>query len=295
MDMLNKRVVLFMRVAEAGSFSAAAQALYLSQPAVSKQMAILERESGIALFDRSGYRPVLTRKGEAFYQECRRLEEEGRRLMGRLQAQERRPLVIGFTGSFENRAILTLVNQFKEREQIPITFLKNTFEQCLYDLLEGRVDVSFGIESTYRFSKEVCCDRLHDYEMCVITSYTHPLAGREWVTVQDIRNEGMICLSPEFGRGFYQDFMASFAKDHITPRIVRETANLDELIFSVSVGEGVAIVSREVVRESEVKPLPLRGSHHQSCYVVAYKREQKNPDALKFISEVKHYFHNLKL
>lgn len=54
----------FLAVAEHGSFSKAASALYVSQPAVSKNISTLETELGVTLFDRQGKLVVLTRAGE---------------------------------------------------------------------------------------------------------------------------------------------------------------------------------------------------------------------------------------
>ena len=75
MNILDKRIHYFLTVVEKGSFTAAARELYLTQPALSKQIANLERESGIPLFDRSGYKPVLTAKGRIFHRECLRLQD----------------------------------------------------------------------------------------------------------------------------------------------------------------------------------------------------------------------------
>ena len=61
--MLDKKVRFFLKVADTGSFSAAARALYITQPALSKQMTRLEEEIGVRLFDRSGYRAELTEEG----------------------------------------------------------------------------------------------------------------------------------------------------------------------------------------------------------------------------------------
>lgn len=50
----------------------------------------------------------------------------------------------------------------------------------------------------------------------------------------------------------------------------------DELVFSVSIGEGVAIVARSVIREKEVKAIQIEGTHHSSNYVVAYLNKEKS-------------------
>lgn len=293
MDILDKRIRNFMVVVEMGSFSAAARELYLTQPALSKQITSLERESGTKLFDRSGYKPVLTAQGEAFYEGCRRLSQECQALLERLQEQDRPCLTIGFTGSFENREIIEFINRFVAEENISVDFRKNSFEECLQDLLSDRVDVSFGIESTYCYTNGIRYDRLHSYDMCVIVSHNHPLARRDAVDITEIKNEPVVCLSPAFGRGLYHDYMKAYAKDHLTPNIVREAASFDELLFCVSVGEGIGITSRNVVQDGSVKAVKLLNSHHASHYVVAYREGVRDQVALNFIGQIREYFNSI--
>ena len=65
----------FVTVAEQGSFSRAAEALHLTQPAISKRVAALESELDARLFDRIGRRVLLTDAGAKLYQYARRIEE----------------------------------------------------------------------------------------------------------------------------------------------------------------------------------------------------------------------------
>ncbi len=179
MELLDRKILYFLKVVEKGSFSGAARELYLTQPALSKQISKLEEELGFALLDRSGYRPLLTPKGERFYRECVKLERRCREILSQLRASDSPSINIGFTGAYENREILTFLKEYTKRQGVAVNFLRKDFEQCLDDLLQGRVDVSFGIESTYRYSSMVEYEILHSYEMCVITSFAHFLAKKE--------------------------------------------------------------------------------------------------------------------
>ena len=66
----------FISVSETGSFSRAADALYLTQPAVSKRIQALEQSLGVALFDRIGKSVRLTEAGHALLPSCRRIIDE---------------------------------------------------------------------------------------------------------------------------------------------------------------------------------------------------------------------------
>src|SRR3546814_7676091 len=63
----------FCQTARLGSVSRAAEALFVSQPAVTQQLQALERELGVRLFERSGRRLVPTREGETLYELARPL------------------------------------------------------------------------------------------------------------------------------------------------------------------------------------------------------------------------------
>lgn len=62
------QVLVFHRIAQTGSFKSAADELHRTQPAISLAIKKLEEEMEVELFDRSGYRPVLTSHGKAFYE-----------------------------------------------------------------------------------------------------------------------------------------------------------------------------------------------------------------------------------
>jgi DNA-binding transcriptional LysR family regulator len=76
----------FAAVADAGSFSAAAKRLRRVQSAVSYAVAQLEQQLGVALFDRSGYRPSLTPAGSALLADTRAVLERADALLARSQA-----------------------------------------------------------------------------------------------------------------------------------------------------------------------------------------------------------------
>ena len=293
-NMLDKKVVYFLVVAEAGSFSAAARKLLLSQSALSQQVSQLEEELNIKLFDRSGYKPVLTEKGQRFYQGCVSIKKQCEDLLDAVQGLSDNNLRVGFTGSFENKELVDLFHQFRSNHpSVDVSFKKNSFEGCVQDLLSNKVDVSFGIESSYRGYGGITYETLFDYEMCVICAYNHRFADKTEINIEELKTEDYIVLSHQYGNQFYREFMNAFKRDGFNPKIKKEVNSFDELVFNVSVGEGVAIVAENVVRGDEVKIIKLLNSHHYSSYVVAYHNILLSPITQKFIKETKQYFKGL--
>lgn len=292
--MLDKKVEYFITVVQEGSFSAASRKLYLSQPNLSKQVSLLEEELGVKLLDREGYRPVLTSAGELFYRESTKIQKQCQQLQDRIWKMEGQCIAVGFNGAFENRELLKAVNNFKkENKMVEISFSKYSFEDSVQNLLNENIDISFGIESSYRHFGNIQYDILFKYDICLICSFEHPFAALESVGIEQIKNEKLILFSKKFGNDYYRDFMEACKLDGFKPTIEKEVDSMDELVFEVSVGNGVAIVSKDVVRESEVKVLNIDHTHHASKCVVAYLKKEQKPIVNKLVNYMKAYFQTL--
>ena len=84
-----RHVRTFVTVAEVGTVSRAAERLHVAQPALSRQIANLEDELGLKLFDRVGRRLVLTNEGEQLLNDCRGLLNYARALGEQAQVLRR--------------------------------------------------------------------------------------------------------------------------------------------------------------------------------------------------------------
>lgn len=79
--MYNKQLDSFIKIAEAGSFSSAADQLFISRSALIQQINLLEKELSFQLFDRHNKGVTLTPAGRYFYQEVQRLIADSKRTM----------------------------------------------------------------------------------------------------------------------------------------------------------------------------------------------------------------------
>ena len=148
--MLDKKIEFFIATVETGSFSGAARKLMLSQSAVSQQINLLEEELAVKLFDRSNYRPRLTRAGEFYFKKCQELVAIYEKMNYEVKLIDSYSIRIGITGPFENHHIPFLVKLFKEKyPQIEITIIKGSFQSCKEWLNNNQIDVAFAIENDF--------------------------------------------------------------------------------------------------------------------------------------------------
>src|SRR5919206_4359130 len=148
-----RQLLYFERVAELGSFTRAAQSLHLVQPALSQQVAALEREVGLPLFHRQARGVRLTEAGERLLPYARRvLGEVGRaqQALGQMRELRTGRVVFGLTPS----ATLSLLPEILERFRalypaVEVQVVEEMTDALVEQLLDGRLDlaiVSFPVE-----------------------------------------------------------------------------------------------------------------------------------------------------
>jgi DNA-binding transcriptional LysR family regulator len=231
---------IFASVADAGSFSGAAQELGLAKPTVSKAIARLEAELGVSLFHRTSRRLALTGSGEALIEQARALLNSGRQVeeCGREGAvmpagtvRLAAPMSFGLTHLGE-----PLARFLQAYPQIDV-------DVCLSD---SRVDlVADGFDAALRIGQladsSLIARKLCDFELVLV-------AGQPWIDRRgDPANPGSIGPRELFAYDNGRD--SSLLRLHgpdgeVTLRLEGRLRanNADVMLASVAAGLGVAIV-----------------------------------------------------
>ena len=168
-----------------GSFSAAAEALHLSQSAVSQQIAVLEREVGMPLLERTSEGPKLTPAGEA-------LMEHGDAVIARLEEAERElAQIAGLEGG---RLRLSL---FRQRfPNIELEFQEDEPEDSFPSLKRGEFDLAVVFDYPMfplEFGRDVESELIYEEPMRVALPPGHPLAAAKSVRIEDLADEEWLC------------------------------------------------------------------------------------------------------
>src|SRR6266496_4269276 len=191
-----RRMRVLQEVVARGSFSGAAESLHLSQSAVSQQIAVLEREVGIPLLQRTSEGPKLTAAGEA-------LMSHGDAVMCRLEEAERElAQIAGLEGgrlrlaSFPT-ASATLMTRalslFRERfPKVELEFSEDDPEQSFPGLKRGDFDLAVVFDYPafpLEFSRDVEAELIYEESMRVALPPGHPLAAAKSVRIADLAEE----------------------------------------------------------------------------------------------------------
>lgn len=230
--MLARHIKYFLAVAQHHSFTKAAAALHVSQPALSQQVRQLEESLSAQLFDRSGRTTRLTDAGEVYLRYARRASqelEEGKRAIHDVGDLSRGALRVALTPTFTTYLVGPLVEAFHSRyPNITLNLREIAQEQMEELLLADELDVGIAFEDGH--SQDIETQPLLIEALALVVGERHPLAGQSAIDLDALSTESLILLSEEFAT---REQIDRYCRQHnITPRVKME-ANVIGAVIEV--------------------------------------------------------------
>lgn len=272
----------FVAVAEELHFGRAAQRLNISQPPLSQQIQILEKETGARLLARTNRSVQLTAAGKQFLQDARQIlqqVEQAADKASRLHRGDEGELRIGFTSS---APFITVVSDalFTFRQRFPAVHIQmqeiNTRQQ-LAPLSEGRLDL--GVMRNTLLPESLDHQLLLREPMFALVHRAHRLAGRPRIALSELAQEPFVFFDPQVGTALYGEILDLLGRYQIQPDIAQEVGEAMTIIGLVSTGLGVSILpaSFRRVRLSDVVWIPLTEQDAQSEVWLVWSRQREMP------------------
>lgn len=236
--------------------SDAADALYTSQPGISKQIKLLEEELGIEIFVRNGKRIVaITEPGKAILGIAERilLEADNLKQVGQeFQDQDSGQLTLATTHTQARYALPPVVKQFIKRyPKVKLGLHQGNPTQVAEQVLSGEADVAIATESLSLYDGLITLP-CYEWHHCVVVPPKHPLLDEKKLTLAKLAQYPVITYDYAFsGRGKIDD---AFAAAGITPNIALTAIDSDVIKTYVELGLGVGILA-------EISFIPERDRH----------------------------------
>ncbi|HEX8806434.1 MAG TPA: LysR family transcriptional regulator [Candidatus Aquilonibacter sp.] len=231
------------------SFTAAAEELSVAQPALSQQIAALERELGVRLFDRTNRRVALTDAGRAFVARAERIvadvdaaSEEMSAFAGGLRGR----VVVGTYQSFAEYTLPKLLGRFHtEHPGIEVALREGMADALLAALHAGTMDVFVGDVTTPSLSMQgFRSEPLYEDELVIAVAARHPLAKRASVRIDELRHESFVIFRPGSRMTARLNALAHAAG--FEPRVAFESEDSLTVRSLVAEGLGIALYPRTI-------------------------------------------------
>lgn len=241
----------FMEVARREHVSEAAEHLHVAQSAISRQIANLEDELGVDLFQREGRNVKLTSIGKLFLEHTEtamKAIDYAKEQVDEYLDPERGTIKIGFPTSLSSHLLPTIISAFKENHPNVAFHLRQGSYKFLIESVKKRdINIAFlgpvpvddeDIEGHILFTEKI---------LALVPS-SHPLATQENLRLRDLRNEDFVL----FPNGFVLRKIAVDAckQAGFMPNISSEGEDLDAIKGLVSAGMGITLLPESTVSET---------------------------------------------
>lgn len=287
--MLDPKLDTLLLVAEKRNFTRAAQALSLTQPAVSHHISQLEQELGVRLFVRGNGDLMLTPEGETVLRYVRRMKALEKKMAEELQEAGRRltRLRIGITHTAESSIVAEVLARYtNENPGISITIVTDNINN-LYDMLEN-FELDLAVVEGRSTRPELSALMLDtDYLVCVLAN-THPLSHSSMITLDEIRQEKLILRLPNSEtRVRFESALAAIGESIADFQVILEVDNVATIKDLIRKNLGISILARSAcmdeLRKGKLTALPIENLSMTRETNLVYHRDFAHKETLQDI------------
>ncbi|MBN1220422.1 MAG: LysR family transcriptional regulator [Anaerolineae bacterium] len=283
----------FMAVARSGSFTQAAEELYLTQPALSLQIKALEESLGERLFERRGRRLLLTPAGSLLLERAEQilglLEQTNEEIVAFRGLQKGR-LSIGTNDSNCLYVLPRVIQKFREQfPNVELHLTNSHSTEVAAWVVEGRVE--FGLVTLPILEPNLESQPLFEREDVLVCHPDHPLCLQPSVTLAELVTYPLLLLD----RGSVSRVRLEqlFAQANLLPKVVMEVGSIEVIKRFVAIDLGVSIIPR-FTAEQELQDGRLYAIHldwlpHHAIGIVQRRNGYLSPAAQMFLQMLKRH------
>ena len=240
----------FIAVAEKSSFRAAAESLFLSQPALSRRIDKLERDLKSQLLERTTRRVSLTDAGRQLLTHAQAVMDELERAYQGLAAKaavRTGKVSIACVPSVANHVLPAALKDFAQANPaVRVKVIDESAQLVMDSVISGHADFGLNFLGSQEAELDFTPIRAERYVVVVPTS--HPLAQRKTVAWRALENESLVSVSSTSGNRLLID--SAFSKTAKRPNIQYEINHVTGAVNLVAAGLGIAIIPGLALQQS---------------------------------------------
>lgn len=274
----------FITLAECLSFTEAARCLFITQPALSRQILAMEDELGMQLFVRDKKQLKLTPAGSVLYNRFPAFMEQYTGIINEAKKASQGfsgKLRIGFLDIYDVSELFpAILEQFQHRyPEIQITMERGAIGELPHRLHEDQLDIVL----TYAFSlfdqPNLVTVDIQKYESMIMLNANHPLADKEDLMLADLKEDLFVLLAADICEEGDRYLRSLFAKSNVHPNIM--TVNkMEDILLWVQTRNAVAITSNKTTegQNSTIVLRPIRMEEAKNHDItLAWRKNNYNP------------------
>ena len=292
--MYNKYLDVFIQVADTGSFSKAAEKLYISSTAVMKQMNLMEQELGLSLLVRTNHGITLTEAGKQIYKDSKFIIDYANRSIEKAKKIQNRNnyfITIGTSLICPCKPLIDLwyqINDDYPEFKIKIVPFEENHSNILNTLNSNGIKLDFIVSpcDSPKWTENFNFLKLGDYKFCIAVPINHPLSKKDEISFEDLSGEKVTTITTGDSKQNQDIFnkIKTICKD---VEIYDAPFFYDINVFNKCEESGSFLVSLECWKDVHpaFKTIPLT-SGETIPYDIIYEKEPTQ-DAIRFLDVIK--------
>ena len=281
----------FVAVASELSFSRAAEKSLVAQPALSTQIAALERELGTPLFFRNKRVVRLTAAGAVFLKEAQAILEaaEVAKLKAlRASRGEIGELSIGFFAAPTMLFLPNLIRRFRmQYPDVTVRMFEMTPDKQLAALERGEISVAFTRPLPLGHP-DLATQMLFQERLLAVMAETHSLASRRRVRLSDLAGERFVLLDRAVAISLYDHIIAACSSAGFSPVVAGGADLMATVLTMVAAEQGISIVPEGVqnLRSQQISFVSIAPAMEPIPLVMCSQKKSENPTRDAFLQLV---------
>lgn len=274
-----RQLEYLVAVGDAGTIALAAQRISVSSPSISAAISQLEAEFGTQLFVRHHAQGLsLTPGGQRIYNEAKRILDKAtglNSLANDISDKARGPIAVGSLITLAPMVSAPLRRAFETAYPDADVTLREGHQVDLLRML-GRAEIDVAITYDLEIPKDIQFEPLMSLPPYVMLAASHPLAGKDALSLSDLETEPMVLLDIPLSREY---FLSMFQAEGLRPNIADRTSDLFVARSLVANGFGFGLINirTNVAHAPDGAPLafiPLSGDLRPMVLGLATKRSE---------------------
>lgn len=279
----------FLALSEYLNFSAAAESLFITQSALSRHIAALERELGSRLFERDTQSVSMTQAGLIFKEQIGPLVDSYDDICARL-----RILKAGFSSRLRISYPIYAMHDYlgpvpemfeQANPDIKLEYNIGDPNTVMQNLLDDKADLAIMPHYPLPGGSKLEYRKIYPERLGILMNRDHPLAKKQEINLSDLRNETFLSIDTHYFRASWRHAMSLCKKAGFTPMAPALINQMEALIMAIRRGDGIAVVGRHMRNQqsSLITYRPLAGDDCVREVCMWYKPDNPNGAIEKFI------------
>ncbi|MBU5428116.1 LysR family transcriptional regulator [Tissierella pigra] len=287
----------FIELVKNMNFSKTAEILYISQPALSKQISNLEKELGFLLFDRSGKNIKLSAEGKLIYDFFIESRDEYKKIVNKIiqsNGNDITKLNIAFLSGWDISRYIAEADELlaEEHSDIMIHLESGDFNDLSSKLNDGSVDIVLSLPNNFDNTKNINLKHLTDIQRFIVYSKSNHLNNKNNLSISDFKNEDFFIFIDSLERTSLEILLDIYNCLGFEPKII-QVSNIESMMLNVEAGRGVAIFDEwhRVINNNMLKVIDI-GSEHK--VFAGWRKDNKNVAIKLFLDKFIYVINNKK-